>query len=182
MKKSIAITLISLLACGATYADLSWGYDGDLLAWDTSIEIGWLVQMYQDVSSDSSLSSISAFSSLGAPSGSGVNDDILLNFTDSLSLGKDNTYWFTDIPAGDWSSYLGNNVYTVLYNSISIATATEAVVLDGSSVTLGLADPSTYSIDSVNNNWVAVPEPATAMLLALGGGFAWLVRLKQRLK
>ncbi len=26
-----------------------------------------------------------------------------------------------------------------------------------------------------------VPEPATAMLLALGGGLAWLVRLKQRM-
>jgi formylglycine-generating enzyme required for sulfatase activity len=28
---------------------------------------------------------------------------------------------------------------------------------------------------------VAVPEPATAMLLAIGGGIAWLARLKQRL-
>ena len=26
-----------------------------------------------------------------------------------------------------------------------------------------------------------VPEPATALLLAIGGGVAWLVRLKQRL-
>jgi sulfatase modifying factor 1 len=28
---------------------------------------------------------------------------------------------------------------------------------------------------------VAIPEPATALLLALGGGIAWLMRLKQRL-
>jgi formylglycine-generating enzyme required for sulfatase activity len=41
-------------------------------------------------------------------------------------------------------------------------------------------DPSVVEIN-IGFRVVAIPEPATAMLLAIGGGIAWLARLKQRL-
>jgi sulfatase modifying factor 1 len=41
-------------------------------------------------------------------------------------------------------------------------------------------DPS-FESGGIGFRVVAIPEPATALLLALGGGIAWLARLKQRL-
>jgi formylglycine-generating enzyme required for sulfatase activity len=42
-------------------------------------------------------------------------------------------------------------------------------------------DVPSFEYDLFGFRVVAVPEPATALLLALGGGVAWLMRLKQRL-
>jgi len=41
--------------------------------------------------------------------------------------------------------------------------------------------PQTFNPGSLQTSTQVVPEPATAMLLAFGGGLAWLIRLKQRL-
>jgi hypothetical protein len=41
--------------------------------------------------------------------------------------------------------------------------------------------PFDNSANYIGFRVVAIPEPATALLLAFGGGIAWLMRLKQRL-
>lgn len=178
----IIVGLIALLTGSAAIADLTWGYSANLTLWDASISAGYFVQMYQDVNSDSNLGSISAFDSLGVATGTGVSDDVLLGtFTSSLLDVKGSISWTSAFTAGDWGALMGQDVYSVIYDNSSIAAASFAVVVDASSATLGGSDPYTYSQGTVDNSWVAVPEPATAMLLALGGGLAWLVRLKQRM-
>jgi hypothetical protein len=134
--------------------------------------------MYQDVNNNSSLSTITEFD-LGVPTGTGVDDDLLLSsYTASLTLSKGNMVWGTDIPA--WSELYNDNVYSVIYNAATIGGSDFAVVVDAASFTLAGADPATYSQLAVNNNWVAaVPEPTTFMLLGFGGGLAWLVRKRQ---
>ena len=41
--------------------------------------------------------------------------------------------------------------------------------------------PSSFNAGNLKTQTSVIPEPATAMLLAIGGGIAWLVRFKQRL-
>lgn len=41
--------------------------------------------------------------------------------------------------------------------------------------------PQDFNPGSIQTSTQVVPEPATALLLVLGGGLAWLIRLKQRL-
>ncbi len=46
----------------------------------------------------------------------------------------------------------------------------------------GLGTPDSFNyMGNLTTNQQVVPEPATAMLLAFGGGLAWLVRMKQRM-
>jgi hypothetical protein len=182
MKKIVGIGMVIAMLTSGAYGALTWGYSEDLLTWDATIQNGWLVQMYQDVDANSSLNSITEFDQLsGAPTGAGVSDDVLLSsFTAALQENtKDGSIAWT-VDFASWSSLYNDDVYSVIYNAASIGAATQAVVVDASPFTLPGADPGTYSLSSVNNTWVAVPEPATFLMFALGGFGAWMIHRKNR--
>lgn len=83
--------------------------------------------------------------------------------------------------AVSWS-YLENNTDLERGQVWSVALASIANSTDHNNLTGdigGGANPS----DSNTLGWApigVIPEPATAMLLALGGGLTWLIRMKQR--
>jgi hypothetical protein len=79
----------------------------------------------------------------------------------------------------------GHTVQLRLYNNADWTLATYRI--DSATVNLpDLTDPiplesNEFTFDMSGSTWQAVPEPATFGLMALGGGIAWLVRLKQRI-
>lgn len=182
MKKIIIVAVAAMLMAGTGWADLSWAYSGNLLSWDATIQAGWLVQMYQDVNGDTAVNNITdLYSNMvkGSPTGGNSTDDVLLGgFTASLLTNAKDGFiqWGVEIPAANWATLYGQKVYSVIYNANTISGASSGVVVDVSSTLLGSADPFLYKQSSVNNNWVAVPEPATFMLVVLGGGLSWIIR------
>lgn len=164
------MAVMLLIYGAASRADLTWGYAGDLTDWDSSIEEGWLVQMYHDVDSDTVLSAISQFWINGDPSGGNSSDDVLLTEFTALTVdAKGLINWTENFAPGDWSFLQNEDVYSVLYNASTIASATSAVIVDASPYTMGGADPHTYDQNSVDNDWVSViPEPSTMALFGVG--------------
>ncbi len=79
----------------------------------------------------------------------------------------------------------GKTVYMTAYNAATVGEATYALTsdsLDLQDLNAPWSSPAeNVDLDFGSSSWQAVPEPATAMLLALGGGLAWLVRMKQRM-
>jgi len=134
----------------------------------------WIVRMYK--STDATINF-----SLGAPTA----DDAWLNIEGSFGGAGSNGYFseiLTGAALGDVSG--GDDVYSVVFNNSIYGNATKYAILDGSLHPLesSFDPPVNYDTSgTIAGDWQAVPEPATAMLLALGGGLAWLVRLKQRM-
>ncbi len=179
MKKILLVIGLILVALSAQAVNVAeWSYVPDLGAGYTQ---GWLVQMYQDVNDDSTLSSLvfdtSAADGTFTSAGNG-SDDILLSVSTALADAKGS-------PPLNWAALnvdpgaAGTKVYTVIFNAVDIDNATQGRIVDSS--TWNVVAETTYVQNSVNGSWQAVPEPATALLLALGGGLAWLVRMKQRM-
>lgn len=175
--KKMALTLAVLLAItSASQAAISvtWGWTG--LSGNINNDptgpytAGWLVQLYRDVGGDSVLGSITGFGSsgiAGSVTGTGTSTDVMVgSMTSALDSFLGDTYWGrTDM----WDSYAGWTVYTVIFNSDSAATATQAIVLDSSVYTVPSSDTTTdYSLNSVGNGWVPVPEPASLALMGIG--------------
>lgn len=180
MKKiSLAVLLAMLTSLSASAVNVSiWSYTGDLSSGYTG---GWLVQMYADVNGDSDLSQLSF--DTGAADGTFTavgngSDDTLLSITTALADAKGS-------PPLNWTRLnvdpgaVGTKIYSVIFNAASIGEATQGIIVDSSAWTV--TPEGVYTQSSVNGSWQAIPEPATAMLLALGGGMAWLVRMKQRI-
>jgi hypothetical protein len=150
-------------------ADLGIGYTA-----------GWKIALYEDVDKDGFDATIIN------SDGTTDSDDVFLSITTSLVVGKAGSYWGDAFAAPSGSMTFNDRLYSVVFNAAAIADATQyqvtTMTTQGNSwYQLPSTDiDNTYTTTSVSS-WQAVPEPATAMLLALGGGLAWLVRLKQRL-
>jgi hypothetical protein len=174
MKKIAGVMVAALLAIGVGSAkgDLTWGFAANLVDFDATIQAGWIVRMYQDVNNDTTLGSITAFDTSGVPTGGSSTDDLLLSgdptFTATIESGKGGTFWGDDIPTAAWASLTDDYVYSVIYNSSNITDATEARVVDASTFQLSSTDPATYTPSTLNNDWVAVPEPGTMALMMMG--------------
>jgi len=187
MKKLITTALLTVIVTLSASAALTinWNYAANLVDWDSSIQDGWLVQMYRDDGSATDLSLL-AFDTTAADGSwldngaEGHTDTLLGGALVGATAGTPGVYVAFSYSGIDASVAENSDVYTVIFNASTIAGASQGVILDSSVEGLG-SGTDTYSIGSVNGSWQAVPEPATAMLLALGGGLAWFVRLKQRL-
>ncbi|MDD3276173.1 MAG: PEP-CTERM sorting domain-containing protein [Kiritimatiellales bacterium] len=165
-------------------AELSWDAPAMDLLSNFGIQNGWWVQMYEVTSGVTDLSTVTFDKSLGGQSSDA--DDILMSGFNAITVdnGRGSISFGTTFAAGWETTYANAYVYTVIFNADSIANASSSIVFNtsGTLTQLGAGDPYTYTVAGTANEWQqVVPEPATAMLLALGGGLAWLVRLKQRL-
>ncbi len=182
MKKIIAIILITMMG-GAAMATLSWAYGSDLRDFDSGMSAGWLVQMYQDNGDVTTLSAITGFgdnTGLVIGDATSLTDVLLGGYTGTLQAAARGGDISWGEVFGAWASLYGEDVYSVVYNAANIADATQAIVIDSSAFTLAASDPGVYSVSSVNNSWVAVPEPATALLFGIGGLGAFVIRRNKR--
>ncbi len=177
MNKLMATLVVIALACGVNASQLSWGNNEPIVN-SLGVEIPtsstWLIRLYESVDADIEFS-------LGAPSSDDTWTGMEFNWNDSLGVdgyittvfnNSDSTYGVVD----------NDRMYSVMFNHNSLGSATQYAILDNSVASVLYAGGD-YTYDpggTVAGDWQAVPEPATALLLALGGGIAWLVRLKQR--
>ncbi len=181
MKTKLSIIIALLIGMSASATTISWN-SADLTGQITGVQAGWIVALYEDVDKDGWDATSILFST-----GATDSDDTLLNVTTFLSSGKAGTIWGDSFsaPSGDMAT--SDNLVSVVFNAATIAGATEYwytsafTTINGTTGAGGSYQlPGSDILDTYTTISV-VPEPATAMLLALGGGLAWLVRMKQRM-
>jgi len=171
MKKNILIVLfvIGMAVVSNAAVTIQWTYNANLGA---SYSAGWLVQMYQDVGVNDTLSLIVGFAADGTPiGGNAAGDLVLTSYHTPLTSSKGNINW--TLNGYDVTGIKGDNVYTVIFNATSIALATQAVVVDSTTFAISSSDPSTgtYALTTVANSFVpvaAVPEPSSVALIGVG--------------
>ena len=78
----------------------------------------------------------------------------------------------------------GDKLYSVIFNSSDVLTATKWAVIDSAVATVSYTpNPFNYNPGGVvAGDWQAVPEPATALLFGIGGIGAWLVRRNKKMQ
>jgi len=173
MKKSLFVAgslFLSYVFTSSAALTMNWSYTADFHTFDASVTSGWLVQMYRDVSLNTVLSAITGFSNTGVETGGNTSDDLLLgSFTTTITKPKSAYNWA--IVGMDASAIAGANVYTVVFNSATIAGATQAVVIDSTTFSLPASGATSYAQGSVANSYVpvgAVPEPSSVALIGVG--------------
>jgi len=195
MKKSIVMCVVLSLAAIASAGLFDWYSDTYFAAPATGVQVGYVVALYQDVGGDNSSLWNSATgqmvvnTDLTVSSGlNGMGNDVLL----ATSYVAEPFFPAMALNASSLDLADNMEVYTVWFNNTSagISISSLGAVDDAATVNIGAVeapdDAFAYNIgsDAANGSMggvSVVPEPATAMLLAFGGGLAWLVRLKQRL-
>jgi len=190
MKKIVCILCVVAMGLVASATQLNWNYNGNLATTDgVSVQLGWSILMFEDVSGNNSGSWYNSLiiddSGVVSSTADGTGDDVILSLSTTIS-GFDIPFALRTFSNSSQSTDEGKNVYTILVDNTSLGTAGNFIVLDSSPFAVPSAgEPpqvKDYELSGVAGSWQqVVPEPATAMLLALGGSLAWLVRLKQRL-
>ncbi len=189
MKKKY-ILMVAIIANSISFAgDFSWS---SVNLWGnldgvTAVD-GWLAAIYQDVDEDNTSGTwynTLSVNSLGSvvSSDSITADDTLLSIYTTLNVPFSGVASLNSI---DTNATDNINVYTLLFNATSIASATQFIVLDSTSFDIGaVSSPSTptdYVAPAPLGSWQqVVPEPATFLLFGMGAMGAWLVRRKQRI-
>jgi hypothetical protein len=180
MKKIVMAVVLIVAACGISVqaAQTDWANQTEIYDW-FGVEIPdastWIIRMYESADDQVNFA-------LGLPGGndswSGVefswNSQGAPGFAVAIIDNSDTTYGFAQ----------DNFCYSVIFNSSSFEAATKFAIIDDSMSIVNYGGGPSFSYDAggvVAGDWQAIPEPATFGLMALGGGIAWLVRLKQRI-
>jgi len=186
--KKIKLLVCSLILFGQVLNGLSgtvtWGSD-DL---GSSYSESWLVALYKDVDKDGWSTSVIS------TDGSTNSDDLFLGITTTLVLNQKNSqyFWGDSFSAPGGSLVFGDYVYSVLFNSTTIAAATQykvTTLTDGIYSGGGNAwfqlpgsdTDATYKTTAMSD-WQVIPEPATALLFVLGSMGAWLARRNNKMR
>ena len=179
-KITVGLLAISMLSLSASATlTMTWGYAGNLATPIPTVAAGWVVQMYQDVSANSVLSSITSFNASDVPQGAAANasDDVLIgSFKTTVGAAK-GTFSFLNVGMSA-DSIAGFSVYTVLFNNSVMASATAAWIIDTSTTTLPLSGATSYTPNATASTVAyggaggltvgAVPEPSSMALIGVG--------------
>ncbi|MGQ9661329.1 MAG: PEP-CTERM sorting domain-containing protein [Kiritimatiellia bacterium] len=182
----LAVGIIAGLFLGGIVSEaaltIDWAYGSNLNdSGKGPFSAGWRVQMYRDVNKDSVLSSPTAFNPDGSfVGGTGMADDVLLgSFTTSLATGKSGTNW--GLLGIDGSALKGYDVFTVIWDAPSLASASRGIIVDSSPFSFPNQDGYTsYIRSSVAGDWLPVPEPATWTLMGIGAALLGLKRVVRK--
>ncbi|MBI9020321.1 MAG: PEP-CTERM sorting domain-containing protein [Verrucomicrobia bacterium] len=171
MKKLIVATML-LGACLAHAGDVTWSGSFTSATQDGVDMIdNWFVGMYSGT--------------FGSINIANLSENLEASTVIAIDHSGPEFTWTEQIQASTVNVTDNIDVFTVIFNNTILENATSYLVVDSSAFNVGAAvaptPPVAYGLGDAAGTWQAVPEPATAMLLALGGGLAWLVRLKQRL-
>lgn len=171
MKRITSLFLLSSVLIGIHSAEaalsVNWSSTNNVSSFIPSVQAGWEVALYVDPNGDTTLSGITSFNTLGQPTGGSSSDDYLFYVTPMTSSKGVFQYALNPVPGS--ASLANMDVYTVIYNSSTNATATTAYILDPS--TRQLPSDGLYSYNpngGVSYTVGVVPEPTTISLLAIG--------------
>lgn len=172
-------SIIALMLCvAAQYASatltMTWTYGGNISTPVPSAQVGWIVQLYQDVGVNTSLSLVDSFNASDIPQGVGANsvDDILLgSFQLTLTPGKTGLTFGQIGMSAD--AIAGTSVYTVLFDNTVLSSATQAWIIDTTPKALPASGALTYTPNAVASTVgygaiAVVPEPSSLALVGIG--------------
>ena len=172
--------MVGILSYSASAAlTLNWSYGGTLATAVPTVASGWLIQMYQDVSANTVLSSITSFNASDVPQGASANasDDVILGaFTTTVTVSKGA---FTFLANGLTADTIANaSVYTVLFNNAVLASATQAWIIDTTPKLMPGTGGVSYTPNATSSTVAyggpggltvgAVPEPSSMALIGVG--------------
>ena len=181
MKKVIVGLVVAAIASVASAELINWAPSALLTVEGTVVEAGWVIQMFQDVNSDNTGTWYDEL--VLDNSGLSTTDDILFGAsTLSMDAGGGNVVIST---LANVSVDAGNNLYSVIFNSADMATATAYAVFESTpyvvSAGSGVSLPNgTMGVGAAAGSWQAIPEPATVGLMGVAGLGLFLARKKAR--
>ena len=177
MKKS-ALLLLVLVMAGYVHAfqqTIIWSNSTAIYDWTGTLvptNSSWIVRIYESTNSTINFSNL-------LPTG---DDTYTSNQFAFSSSGLADGFSKKTI-SGPLNISDGDKIYSVIFDSSNILTATRWAVIDSSVATVSYTpNPFNYNPGGVAaGDWQAVPEPATALLFSIGGIGAWLVRRNRKL-
>ena len=182
-KMGMFLVVVIILSSVASFGAVTFDWGTAFLLNDAgrgTFSDGWFVQMYRDVGNDTILSGIGAFNPADGTLYSGatpLNDTKVGGVSTTVAF---NYFYESNLSASVADYY----VYSVIFNSTDIASATQAIVVDSSTFqfTSQADGADIYTIDppggQIANNWVGVvPEPGTLALISVG---AMVLGLRRR--
>lgn len=182
VKSLVVLMAIASLSLSALAGNVSW-VSGDLSSY--SLSAGWVVALYKDADKNGWVGA----NSVNFADGSTIGDDVFLNVTTTLQSGKGGLTWGSNFsfPGAGFSET--DYLISVIFNSTAISSATTywwtknataASAGDAAIVNVAGVDmfrlPSNPLSDATYTTTQVVPEPATALLLSIGGMGAWMLR------
>lgn len=162
MKKLIVAVAVAMLGIAVQAATVNWSINAIQSSPDNTVGAGWIVQVF-----DSSVTYDYAKALAGE----------LTTWVDGKTVAAGATFRAAGTTTMDNGTT--KNVYAVIYDATSIASAKNYIVSDVLSLTansagslvsagFGAMTGTTTANKFLNSSWTAVPEPTSGLLMLLG--------------